>query len=61
MKEWGFGRRHGEEGILKYTKAQTIAVQRAMPLAPPPFISVERYEQMMSRVVRLMRRVPGLR
>ena len=61
MKESGFGRRHGDEGILKYTEAQTIAVQRALPLAPPPFMSVERYEQMMSRVVRLVRRVPGLR
>ena len=61
MKDSGFGRRHGEEGILKYTEAQTIAVQRALPLAPPPFLSVERYERMMSRMVRLMRRVPGLR
>ena len=61
MKESGFGRRHGEEGILKYTEAQTIAVQRGLPLAPPSFMSVERYERVMSRLVRLMRRIPGLR
>ena len=61
MKESGFGRRHGEEGILKYTEAQTIAVQRLHPLAPPSFMAVERYERLMSKMVRLMRRVPGLR
>jgi succinate-semialdehyde dehydrogenase/glutarate-semialdehyde dehydrogenase len=38
MKESGVGRRHGAEGILKYTEAQTIAVQRLLPLAPPGFL-----------------------
>ena len=61
MKESGFGRRHGEEGILKYTEAQTVAVQRALPLAPPAFLPAERYERVMARLVRLMRRIPGLR
>ena len=39
FKESGLGRRHGAEGILKYTEAQTIAIQRGMPLAPPPGVS----------------------
>lgn len=34
MKDSGLGRRHGAEGILKYTEAQTIARQRLVPLAP---------------------------
>ncbi|MFW6695805.1 succinic semialdehyde dehydrogenase [Streptomyces sp. MAR4 CNX-425] len=34
MKDSGLGRRHGSEGILKYTEAQTVAQQRVVPLAP---------------------------
>jgi acyl-CoA reductase-like NAD-dependent aldehyde dehydrogenase len=61
MKESGLGRRHGAEGILKYTEAQTVAVQRGMPIAPPSFVSADQYERTMSALVRLMRHVPGLR
>ncbi|HHW82361.1 MAG TPA: succinate-semialdehyde dehydrogenase (NADP(+)), partial [Actinomycetales bacterium] len=32
----GLGRRHGEEGLVKYTEAQTIAVQRLMNVDTPP-------------------------
>ncbi|SDH80304.1 succinate-semialdehyde dehydrogenase / glutarate-semialdehyde dehydrogenase [Actinokineospora alba] len=32
MGESGVGRRNGEEGITKYTEAQTIAAQRVVPL-----------------------------
>ena len=39
FKESGLGRRHGAEGILRYTEAQTIAIQRGLPLAPPPGVS----------------------
>jgi succinate-semialdehyde dehydrogenase / glutarate-semialdehyde dehydrogenase len=61
MKESGFGRRHGAEGILKYTESQTIAIQRVLPLAPPPFIPVRVYASLMPRLLRLMRHIPGLR
>ncbi|HET7189211.1 MAG TPA: aldehyde dehydrogenase family protein, partial [Gemmatimonadaceae bacterium] len=61
MKESGFGRRHGEEGILKYTEAQTIAIQRGLPLAPPPFVSEQLYARFMPGLLRIMRRLPGLR
>lgn len=61
MKESGVGRRHGEEGVLKYTEAQTIATQRFIPLAPPPFLPEPMYVKLMSRFVRLLGRVPGLR
>ena len=36
MKDSGLGRRHGREGILKYTEAQTVAAQRLLGFAAPP-------------------------
>ena len=61
MKESGFGRRHGEEGILKYTEAQTVAIQRGLPLAPPPFLPERVYARFMPGLLRLLRHLPGLR
>jgi len=61
MKESGVGRRHGMEGILKYTEAQTVAVQRGLPLAPPPFLPEAAYERAITGVIRLLRRIPGIR
>ena len=61
MKQSGVGRRHGEEGILKYTEGQTIAVQRLMPLTAPTFLDETVYANLMARVVRVMGRIPGLR
>lgn len=61
FKESGMGRRHGREGILKYTEAQTIAVQRLMPIAGPPGISRVAYERIMSTALKLLARIPGLR
>ena len=61
MKESGVGRRHGREGILKYTEAQTIAIQRGLPLAPPRFIPERLYSELMPQLLRVMRWVPGLR
>jgi acyl-CoA reductase-like NAD-dependent aldehyde dehydrogenase len=61
MKESGFGRRHGAEGILKYTETQTIAVQRGVALAPLPGISESTYGRVMPALLRVMRRLPGLR
>ena len=61
MKQSGLGRRHGAEGILKFTEAQTIAVQRLLPLAPPPFLKEVVYARWMPRLLGLLRHVPGLR
>ena len=41
MGSSGLGRRHGAEGLLKYTEAQTIAAQRVLPLAPGRFTDVQ--------------------
>ncbi len=35
MKDSGVGRRHGIEGLLRFTEAQTVATQRLVPLEPP--------------------------
>ena len=35
MKDSGLGRRHGVEGLLKYTESQSVAVQRMMGFGPP--------------------------
>jgi succinate-semialdehyde dehydrogenase/glutarate-semialdehyde dehydrogenase len=61
MKESGLGRRHGEHGITKYTEPQTIAVQRVMPIAPPPLVGQRLYAKGMTLGLRLLRRVPGVR
>jgi acyl-CoA reductase-like NAD-dependent aldehyde dehydrogenase len=61
MKESGIGRRHGAEGILKYTETQAIAVQRGLPLAPFPFVPERTYVRLMPALLRLMRHLPGLR
>ncbi|NGO12258.1 succinate-semialdehyde dehydrogenase (NADP(+)) [Streptomyces sp. HC44] len=55
MKESGLGRRHGSEGILKYTEAQTVAHQRLMPLAPSFGMDDESYAKFMSRSLRVMK------
>ncbi|HEY2167611.1 MAG TPA: succinic semialdehyde dehydrogenase [Jatrophihabitantaceae bacterium] len=60
MGESGLGRRHGAEGLLKYTEAQTVARQRLVNLAPPGRMSQERFAALMTRSLKLLRRV-GLR
>ncbi|WP_328537159.1 succinic semialdehyde dehydrogenase [Streptomyces sp. NBC_00344] len=55
MKESGLGRRHGSEGILKYTEAQTVAHQRIMPMAPSFGMSDEKYAAFMSRSLKAMK------
>jgi len=61
FKDSGLGRRHGAEGILKYTEAQTIAVQRGLPLAAPTGVPEEVYSRWLSQALKALRRVPGLR
>ncbi|MBP0459057.1 succinic semialdehyde dehydrogenase [Streptomyces montanisoli] len=55
MKDSGLGRRHGAEGILKFTEAQTVARQRLVPLAPSFGMDDEAYAQLMSRGLRAMK------
>jgi succinate-semialdehyde dehydrogenase/glutarate-semialdehyde dehydrogenase len=56
MKDSGAGRRHGAEGILKYTEAQTVAVQHWLPIGPPPGVSNARYTRLVKGALKLMGR-----
>ncbi|WP_221347856.1 succinic semialdehyde dehydrogenase [Streptomyces beigongshangae] len=55
MKDSGLGRRHGSEGILKYTEAQTVARQRLLPMGPSLGMDDEKYAALMTRSLRLMK------
>ena len=61
FKDSGVGRRHGAHGIQKYTESQTVAVQRGLPVAAPPGMDEERYARFVSRALKVLRRVPGIR
>lgn len=61
MKDSGAGRRHGREGILKYTESQTIAVQRLLRVAPAPGMSNRTYARIMKGAVTLLSRFPRSR
>lgn len=61
FKESGLGRRHGAEGILRYTEAQTIAIQRGLALAPPPGVSDETFTKAFTAGLKALKRTPGLR
>jgi succinate-semialdehyde dehydrogenase/glutarate-semialdehyde dehydrogenase len=64
MKDSGLGRRHGAEGLQKYTESQTIAVQRLLPVGALPGVGEERYSKLMTGVMRALtwtNRMPGLR
>lgn len=56
MKASGLGRRHGREGILRYTEAQSIAVQRVHGIAPPGGMSYDRFAGALTRYLRIARR-----
>jgi succinate-semialdehyde dehydrogenase / glutarate-semialdehyde dehydrogenase len=60
MGSSGLGRRHGAEGILKYTEAQTVGTQRIAMLEPPPWLPYRVYATVMAASLRLLRRL-GIR
>ncbi|MFB7472111.1 succinic semialdehyde dehydrogenase [Kitasatospora sp. NPDC056184] len=55
MGDSGLGRRHGAEGILRFTEAQTIASQRLLPLAPAPGQDDRQYAAMMTAGLRMLK------
>jgi succinate-semialdehyde dehydrogenase/glutarate-semialdehyde dehydrogenase len=58
MKDSGIGRRHGEEGLLRYTEPQTVAVQRGPRIDPGP-LPTDLWARGMSAATRLLSRLPG--
>jgi succinate-semialdehyde dehydrogenase/glutarate-semialdehyde dehydrogenase len=57
MKASGLGRRHGAEGILKYTETQTIATQRFLGPAAPPHVSDEQWARVLTVALRTLKAV----
>ena len=55
-KDSGMRPRHGLEGLLKYTETQTVAVQRLLPVGPPPGTDAAQYARWMTRLLSLVRR-----
>ncbi len=53
----GLGRRHGAEGILKYTEAQTVAHQRIMPLGPSFGLDDAQYARLMTGGLRVLKAI----
>ena len=53
MKSSGVGRRHGRDGILKYTEGQTVATQRLFGIAPVGTQSNYAYSRMLNRLLSL--------
>ena len=54
MGESGIGRRHGSQGLVKYTEPQTVSVQRLHRIAPPPKLGNEGYATLMTTAIRLL-------
>ncbi|MFF0201392.1 succinic semialdehyde dehydrogenase [Streptomyces sp. NPDC005017] len=60
MGDSGLGRRHGAEGILKYTEPQTVAHQRLQGFYPPARISPDAWAGLLSGALKVMKAV-GMR
>jgi succinate-semialdehyde dehydrogenase/glutarate-semialdehyde dehydrogenase len=57
MKTSGIGRRHGREGILKYTESQTVANQRLHGIAPIGQQSNRDFARMLNWLLALWNRI----
>lgn len=60
MGDSGLGRRHGADGLLKYTEVQTVAHQRLQGFSPPARISYEAWAMGATTALKVLRRL-GLR
>ncbi len=55
----GVGRRHGPDGLLKFTEPQTVVVTRFLNLDAPPLVSQDRWQRFLMSVARSLRFLPG--
>jgi acyl-CoA reductase-like NAD-dependent aldehyde dehydrogenase len=60
-KQSGPGHRHGKAALDAVTRTKTIARQRVLPLGPTRRLGAERYARIVTALLKLVRRVPGLR
>ena len=61
MKASGMGRRHGKEGITKYTEEQTVGVAPFAPLFPPFGMDIAIASRIFPVLLHAVKHVPGLR
>jgi acyl-CoA reductase-like NAD-dependent aldehyde dehydrogenase len=54
-KDSGLGRRHGREGILKYTEPQSVVVQRLLGFGPPPHMTQDTWAKTFTAGLRLLK------
>jgi succinate-semialdehyde dehydrogenase/glutarate-semialdehyde dehydrogenase len=57
MRSSGLGRRHGAEGILAYTDAQNVTVQRLLGFGPPLGMGHGQWADALTTSLRLMKRL----
>src|SRR5699024_5643281 len=55
----GVGRRHGPEGLLKYTEPQTVAVQRITGMAGPSWMPPKLWAKALPVAIKAMSYLPG--
>jgi len=60
-KDSGLGRRHGSDGLLKYTDAQTVSVQRGPTIGPGDRLSAKAWSGLMTRALRFQKTISGWR
>jgi succinate-semialdehyde dehydrogenase/glutarate-semialdehyde dehydrogenase len=58
MKASGVGRRHGPDGLLKYTESQTVATMRGLRLDPPRGMSQSVWQRAFVPLIRGVQRLP---
>jgi succinate-semialdehyde dehydrogenase/glutarate-semialdehyde dehydrogenase len=59
MKASGVGRRHGADGILKYTEPQTVSTARVLNLDPPLGIPATLWQKALTPMIRAVQKLPG--
>jgi aldehyde dehydrogenase (NAD+)/succinate-semialdehyde dehydrogenase/glutarate-semialdehyde dehydrogenase len=58
MKSSGLGRRHGAEGLLRYTESKTVAAQAGWLGFEPPFdLTAEAWAGVLAGTLKAMRRL----
>ncbi|MGW1991356.1 succinic semialdehyde dehydrogenase [Embleya sp. NPDC001921] len=55
MGDSGLGRRHGADGILKYTEPQTVAHQRIQGFTPPARVSPEAWASALTGALKVLK------
>ena len=61
FKASGVGRRHGKEGLYRFTEPQTVALERVMPLSGPGWLPRGSYAKVVTRALRFLKFVMRLR